>query len=92
MAEPRLNKLLEQAQDAIQLKRYSFRTEETYVPWIGHNLRESEAIAPHQTPSIAPTLNRSIPAINPHHFIGVRNRLGRTPHRHFDAARVQAID
>jgi hypothetical protein len=34
MTEPRPKKLLEQVQDAIRLKHYSFLTKETYVQWI----------------------------------------------------------
>lgn len=32
--EPRPRKLLDQVRDAIRLKHYSYRTEETYVYWI----------------------------------------------------------
>jgi hypothetical protein len=33
-AEPRPKKLLDQVRDAIRLKHYSYRTEQTYVQWI----------------------------------------------------------
>ncbi|MGA7932746.1 MAG: phage integrase N-terminal SAM-like domain-containing protein [Kovacikia sp.] len=32
--EPRPKKLLDQVRDAIQLKHYSYRTEQSYVAWI----------------------------------------------------------
>ncbi|WP_228016509.1 phage integrase N-terminal SAM-like domain-containing protein [Leptolyngbya ectocarpi] len=32
--EPRPRKLLDQVRDAIRLRHYSYRTEETYVQWI----------------------------------------------------------
>lgn len=32
--EPRPKKLLDQVRDAIRLKHYSYRTEQTYVQWI----------------------------------------------------------
>ena len=32
--EPRPQKLLDQAQEAIRIKHYSYRTEESYVTWI----------------------------------------------------------
>jgi hypothetical protein len=34
MESPRPQKLLDQVRDAIRLKHYSYRTEETYVYWI----------------------------------------------------------
>jgi hypothetical protein len=34
LAEPPKKKLLEQVREAIRLKHYSDRTEETYVQWI----------------------------------------------------------
>lgn len=33
-AEPRPKKLLDQVRDAVHLKHYSYRTEQTYVQWI----------------------------------------------------------
>ncbi|NEP18708.1 MAG: hypothetical protein F6J97_17715 [Leptolyngbya sp. SIO4C1] len=33
-AEPRPKKLLDQVRDAVRLKHYSYRTEQTYVQWI----------------------------------------------------------
>ncbi len=33
-AEPRPKKLLDQVREAIRLKHYSYRTEQTYVQWI----------------------------------------------------------
>jgi len=32
--EPRPKKLLNQVRDAIRLKHYSYRTEQTYVQWV----------------------------------------------------------
>ena len=34
MIDPRPRKLLDQVRDAIRLKHYSYRTEQTYVGWI----------------------------------------------------------
>ncbi|HIK46299.1 MAG TPA: phage integrase N-terminal SAM-like domain-containing protein [Leptolyngbyaceae cyanobacterium M65_K2018_010] len=34
MEQPRPKKLLDQVREAIRLKHYSYRTEETYVYWI----------------------------------------------------------
>jgi Phage integrase, N-terminal SAM-like domain len=34
--EPKPKKLLDQVRDAIRLKHYSYRTEESYVYWIRH--------------------------------------------------------
>ena len=37
-SEPPPRKLLDQVRDAIRLKHYSYRTEETYVQWIRQNI------------------------------------------------------
>jgi len=34
MEQPRSRKLLDQVRDALRLKHYSYRTEQTYVDWI----------------------------------------------------------
>jgi site-specific recombinase XerD len=34
MVDPKLRKLLDQVYDALRLKQYAYRTEETYVLWI----------------------------------------------------------
>lgn len=38
MEIPPKKKLLDQVRDAIRLKHYSYRTEESYVQWIRHTL------------------------------------------------------
>ena len=48
-AEPRPKKLLDQVREAIRLKHYSYRTEQTYVQWIRryilfHNKRHPQAL------------------------------------------------
>ena len=48
-AEPRPKKLLDQVRDAVRLKHYSYRTEQTYVQWIRrfilfHNKRHPQAM------------------------------------------------
>jgi hypothetical protein len=38
MIDPRPRKLLDQVHDAIRLKHYSYRTEQTYIGWIRRSI------------------------------------------------------